>query len=81
MLKMEYTANLFVKGDPDKLFECLLPEETDFDRSSFTIKKKEEGVEFSIHACDAVALRATLNSISQLLIVFEGAGKKNKPST
>jgi tRNA threonylcarbamoyladenosine modification (KEOPS) complex Pcc1 subunit len=73
---MNCTAKLFVKGDPEKLFECLTPEETSFDRSSFTINKTKEGLEFDIKANDAVALRATLNSISQLLIVFEGASKK-----
>jgi tRNA threonylcarbamoyladenosine modification (KEOPS) complex Pcc1 subunit len=73
---MNYTAKLFVEGDPKKLFECLSPEETDFDRSSFTVQKKDNGLEFDIKAGDAVALRATLNSISQLLIVFEGARKK-----
>jgi tRNA threonylcarbamoyladenosine modification (KEOPS) complex Pcc1 subunit len=70
---MEYTATLFAKGDPEKLIECLAPEETSFDRSSFTVKKTNDGVEFDIKASDAVALRATLNTISQLLIVFEGA--------
>ena len=72
---MDYTATLFAKGDPDRLIECLEPEEMDFDRSCFTVEKKEGGVEFNIKAKDAVALRATLNSISQLLIVFEGAKK------
>ena len=72
---MDYTANIFVKCDPDKLAECLAPEETSFDRSLFTFEKKNEGLEFSIKAKDAVALRATLNTISQLLIVFEGAKK------
>ena len=73
---MDYTAKLSVKGNPEKLIECFKPEEKDFDRSSFTINKTEDGVVFDIAAKDAVALRATLNSISQLLIVFEGA-KKN----
>ncbi|MBW2997236.1 hypothetical protein KY349_02765 [Candidatus Woesearchaeota archaeon] len=73
---MDYTAKIFVKCDPDKLAECLAPEETSFDRSSFTFSKKEGGLEFNIDANDAVALRATLNTISQLLIVFEGARKK-----
>ena len=73
---MECTAKVFAKGDPEKLAECLAPEETSFDRSSFTITKKEGGVEFDITANDAVALRATLNTISQLLIVYEGAAKK-----
>jgi tRNA threonylcarbamoyladenosine modification (KEOPS) complex Pcc1 subunit len=72
---MECSAKVFAKGDPEKLYECLAPEDTKFDRSSFTVKKTEEGVEFDVKAKDAVALRATLNSISQLLIIFEGASK------
>lgn len=75
---MDYTAKLFVKGDPDRLFECLETEETSFDRSSFTIKKKDDGLKFDVEAKDAVALRATLNTISQLLIIFEGARKKEQ---
>ena len=73
---MNYTSNLFAKGDPEKLYECFCSEETSFDRSSFTVKKVDNGIEFNIKATDAVALRSTFNSISQLLIVFEGAGKK-----
>jgi tRNA threonylcarbamoyladenosine modification (KEOPS) complex Pcc1 subunit len=70
---MSYTAKVFAKGDPEKLMKSLEPEETTFDRSSFTIKKTQDGVEFDISAKDAVALRATLNTISQLLIVYDGA--------
>jgi len=73
---MKYTAKLLVKGDPNKLFECLAPEDKDFDRSSFTINKTSDGLEFNIVANDAVAFRATLNSISQLLIVFESTVRK-----
>ena len=75
MIRMDYSARLSVRGDPDKLLECLKPEESDFDRSKFTIDRTEEGVVFDITAKDAVAFRATLNSIAQLLIVFEGARK------
>jgi len=74
---MKYVAKFSAKGDPEKLFECLAPEETSFDRSSFKVNKINKGVEFDIVANDAVALRATLNSISQLLIVFEGAAKED----
>ncbi len=73
---MECTASVFASGDSDRMLGCFAPEETSFDRSSFTIKKVAGGVEFDIKAGDAVALRATLNTISQLLIVFEGAGMK-----
>lgn len=72
---MSYTARLVARGDPGMLFDCFASEETSFERSSFTINKTDEGIEFAIEANDAVALRATLNSISQLLIVFEGTRK------
>ena len=67
----EYTAKLFAKGDSEKLFECISSAQVDFDRSGFTIKKVENGLEFEVVAKDAVALRATLNTISQSLIIFE----------
>ena len=72
---MECSAKVFAKGDPEKLYECLAAEDTNFERSSFIVKKTKDGVEFDVKAKDAVALRATLNSIAQLLIIFEGARK------
>jgi len=68
---MSYTATVFAKGDSDKLYECIENEQMSYDRSEYTIKKVEGGIEFHIQSKDAVALRATLNAISQLLIVFE----------
>jgi tRNA threonylcarbamoyladenosine modification (KEOPS) complex Pcc1 subunit len=73
---MECSAKIFVKCDAGRLLECLAPEETRFDRSSFKAGEVEGGVEFTVAARDAVALRATLNTISQLLAVFEGAGRE-----
>lgn len=73
---MSYSAKLFAEGNAEKLYECIISEQTSYNRSSFSITKKENGLEFDITAKDAVALRATLNSISQMLIIFEGA-KKN----
>ncbi|MBW2968429.1 hypothetical protein KY362_08165 [Candidatus Woesearchaeota archaeon] len=69
------TARIFAEGDPEHLMECFAPEDMSFDRSSFTINRKDNGVEFVVESKDAVALRATLNSISQLLVIFESAGK------
>lgn len=68
---MEYSADILVKGDAEQIFNCMQPELKSYERSSFTIKKTEEGVLFSIIAKDPVALRATFNSISQLLTVYE----------
>jgi tRNA threonylcarbamoyladenosine modification (KEOPS) complex Pcc1 subunit len=73
---MECRAVIFVKGDAKKLFECLAPEETKFDRSSFIFNKKKDGLEIEVVAKDAVAFRATMSTISQLLTVYEGVGKE-----
>jgi len=75
MIDSIFTAKIFAKGDPEKLYECMAPEQTAYDRSSFTITKKEDGLEFDVKSKDPVALRATLNAISQMLIVYE-KGKK-----
>jgi tRNA threonylcarbamoyladenosine modification (KEOPS) complex Pcc1 subunit len=75
---MECSAKIFVKCDADRLLACLAPEEKRFDRSSFTTGKVKGGVELTVDSKDAVAFRATLNTISQLLAVFEGASKKGK---
>ena len=71
--KMKCSATVVAEGDSDKIIRCFAPEETKFDRSSFTIEKVDGGVRFNIESNDAVALRATLNTISQLLTVYEGA--------
>ncbi len=70
---MSYTATIFAEGDSDKLFECIENEQMSYVRSEYTIKKVEGGIEFNIICKDAVALRATLNAISQMLIIFEKA--------
>ena len=41
------------------------------DRSNYTLSKTKRGVIFKIEAEDSVALRATLDSIMKLLIVYE----------
>ncbi len=69
------TAKIFAEGDSDKLYECIIPEQVEYDRSSFKIKKVEGGLEFHVESKDPVALRATLNAISQMLIIYE-QGKK-----
>lgn len=75
---MKYTAKLYAQGDPEKMFECIKPEQMSYERSGFTIKKVKDGLEFDIKSKDATALRATLNTISQLLIIFE---KGKNPET
>lgn len=71
MKPARYSVTINAKGDPEKLFTCLKSEMKSYDRSSFTIQKKNEGIEFKINAKDANALRATLNTIAQLLKIYE----------
>ena len=68
---MNYFATISVNGDADKIFSCMQAEIKSYDRSSFTIDKKDGEVVFTIEAQDPVALRATFNSISQLLTIYE----------
>ena len=68
---MKYTAELKAYGDVEKIFECFKPEVEEKNRSAFKITKKKDYVLFEIDAEDSVALRATLNSISKLLTVYE----------
>ena len=68
---MKYEAIVRVKGDSEVMYKAFLVEKGKFARSSFDIKKKDDVVEFVIEAEDPTALRATLNSITKLLSVYE----------
>lgn len=68
---MKYETELKVYGDTKKILDCFKPEESNHDRSSFEIKEGEGYLIFNIKAEDSVALRATLNSITKLLTVYE----------
>lgn len=72
---MKYRAVIEVFGDEALISECFRPEtkETKKQRSSYEVKKKKGSVEFTLSAEDSVALRAGLNSISQMLQVLEKA--------
>ena len=69
-MKLKSTIEINDK-DPKKLIECFKPEMTDDKRSNFKLKEKENSVLFEIESKDSVALRATLNSITKLLTVYE----------
>ena len=71
---MDYKAKITVATGKltDKVYRCFVPEtDVKTERSSFTLKKQKECIVFDVSAKDAVALKATLNSISKLLTVFE----------
>ena len=71
---MRLVADIVVYDkDPDKLLKVFGPEVSKKDRSGFDIKESKGKVTFLVSARDSVALRATLNSITKLLTVYEKA--------
>ena len=66
---MNYEAEIIVREDTETAFKCLMPEKISRERSTLDIKKSESELKISIKAKDAVALRATLNSVTQVLAV------------
>jgi len=68
---MSYEVTLKVDKDCDEIFDAFMVEKGNFNRSSFDISKEDGAVLFYVKALDATALKATLNSIIKLLIVYE----------
>ncbi len=72
---MNFKAEIKVYEDIDRLYELFYPEMEDernkHDRSSFKMSKRKDHLLFVIEAKDAVALRATFNSLTKLLTVKE----------
>jgi len=68
---MKLKAEIKAFGNPETIYECFQSEQKEQDRSKFRIKKEKEGVLFLVEADDSIALRATLNSITKLLTVYE----------
>jgi len=68
---MKLNAVVRVFGDPKEICACFEPELADEKRSNFKITKNKDCVLFEIEAEDSVALRATLNSVTKLLTVYE----------
>lgn len=75
---MDYKAEITVKEDPDKIYNCLLPGKISRERSTLNIKKRKGEILISIEARDAVALRATVNAVSQVLAVYHKMKKVSK---
>lgn len=71
---MKISANLSVNDkNPENLYRIFQPEISKKDRSGFNVIKDKDCVRFEVEAEDSVALRATLNSITKLLTVYEKA--------
>jgi tRNA threonylcarbamoyladenosine modification (KEOPS) complex Pcc1 subunit len=69
---MDYHAQIKVKGDASRIMRIMEAEEKTFSRSQFSVKRAEEGVVFDIESKDPTALRATLNTITQFLVIYHG---------
>lgn len=69
---MIYSVLLEVKGDAKELYKCFIPERRlKEDRATLKITKLRGKLQFKIEAKDSVALRATINSVTKLLSVYE----------
>ncbi len=66
-----YYAEIKAKKDIAKLYALFLKEQSERERSKFRIKKTEKELIFAIEAKDSVALRATINGITQILTAYE----------
>lgn len=66
----KYSAEIIVDRD-ENLLRCFKPERIEKERASYKIKSIKNAIVFEIKANDAVALRATINSITQLLSIYE----------
>jgi len=67
---MKIIANILVKGN-NNIIKAFGPEEKQMKRSNYNIKKTKNGINFSINAEDAIAFRATISAITQLLATNE----------
>lgn len=68
---MKYSVALKVQGDVEKIAKCFEPEMAKKDRAEFKLRKEKDYVLFEIEAKDSAALRATFNSVTKLLTVYE----------
>jgi len=69
-MRIQAEITVFEKS-PEKLLKVFEPEVSKKDRSGFDVKAGQDKVSFVVDATDSVALRATLNSITKLLTVYE----------
>jgi len=72
---MDYCSTIKVKDVDRYLYECLCSQEHKEKRSEMSFSHKNGLTIVDIECSDAVALRATLNTISRLISVFEQAKK------
>jgi tRNA threonylcarbamoyladenosine modification (KEOPS) complex Pcc1 subunit len=67
---MDYKAEITVSEDPENIQKCLEQEKISRERSSVSLEKEGDDLKIKVEAKDAVALRATMNAITQVLAVY-----------
>ena len=72
---MDYKAEIKVSEDPDNIQKCLLPELMSRERSTLSLENKEGVLTIKIEAKDAVAFRATMNTVIQVMAVYSKSKK------
>jgi tRNA threonylcarbamoyladenosine modification (KEOPS) complex Pcc1 subunit len=69
--KMSLSADIIIDEDTERLYKCLLPEAKKIKRSEMGLKKEKDRLVINVRASDATALRASVNSILKLIVVYE----------
>jgi tRNA threonylcarbamoyladenosine modification (KEOPS) complex Pcc1 subunit len=67
---MNYKAEIVVSENAGDLQKCLLPEKISRERSTFKAAIEGGKLKITAEAKDAVAFRATMNAITQLMAVY-----------
>lgn len=74
----DYTSIISIKKNAPKLYDCLVSEQHIENRSSIKVELENDILKIIIECSDAVAFRATSNSVARLISVFESAGDDNE---
>ncbi|MBI2142432.1 hypothetical protein HYU15_03020 [Candidatus Woesearchaeota archaeon] len=74
---MKCSATISAAGDAGLICAAFLPEKKELkaERASYALRPGESGVVFEISADDAVAFRASVNTITKMLSVIEKVKK------
>jgi tRNA threonylcarbamoyladenosine modification (KEOPS) complex Pcc1 subunit len=73
---MNFQVHFCIHENIDNLYDALLPEFKDnkYNRSKVSFKKKKDKLDILIEAKDITALKANLNSVINLIEVFNKIG-------
>jgi len=75
MYSLEIKINFDSENDAKNFFKSIKPELVEFERSSTKVILRKSLMEIKINAADKSAARASLNTISKPLILFNSLGE------